>query len=212
MTNETGKKVNEKGGRAGVQEKGCAESKCVGRTGIVAMAIYLVLLSVALICGLVLFWPSATSAGQAASSAAFRSWTFSMSSEVRLLLIVVLAGALGGQVHALRSLSWFVGNRALVRSWLLFYFLRPFVGATLALVFYFVIRAGFFSLGSTVEQTSVYGFTALATLVGMFSEQATEKLQKVATNLFSKPKPAKDAGPKEKQKGEDKEEDTKPRG
>jgi hypothetical protein len=38
--------------------------------------------------------------------------------EQRLFLIVILAGALGATVHALRSLAWYIGNRQLVYSWL----------------------------------------------------------------------------------------------
>jgi len=98
-----------------------------------------------------------------------------------------MAGALSALVHALRSLYWYVGNRELVFSWLVMYILLPFVGATLGLVFYFVIRGGFFSPTATIEQTSPFGFAALAGLVGMFSEQAVLKLKEVAETLLSKP-------------------------
>src|SRR6202035_4995943 len=36
---------------------------------------------------------------------------------------IIMLGALGGVLHALRSLYWYVGNRNLKRSWLLMYFL-----------------------------------------------------------------------------------------
>ena len=64
--------------------------------------------------------------------------------EVRLLLIVILSGALGSLVHTLRSIYWYVGNKSLKWSWLSMYVLLPFCGAALALVFYFVVRGGFF--------------------------------------------------------------------
>ena len=47
---------------------------------------------------------------------------------------------------------------------------------------------GFFSANTTVEQTSPFGFAALAGLVGMFSEQAVLKLKEVAEILLTKPK------------------------
>lgn len=123
--------------------------------------------------------------------------TFLLWDEVRLLLIVLLTGALGGLVHALRSVYWYVGNRALKRSWLLMYITLPFVGASLALVFYFVIRGGFFSPQSSFEQTSPFGFAAFSALIGMFSTQAVMKLQHVAETLLVKPDKGVDAKPQE---------------
>ena len=112
-------------------------------------------------------------------------------------MIVAMAGALSALVHALRSLYWYVGNRELVFSWLVMYILLPFVGATLGLVFYFVIRGGFFSPEATIEQTSPFGFAALSGLVDMFSEQAVLKLEEVAETLLAKPQPGEDAAPQE---------------
>ncbi|MFB0537882.1 MAG: hypothetical protein ACETWR_23190 [Anaerolineae bacterium] len=174
----------------------------VGPIGIVLITAYLILFSILLLYGVVQFWPPVTPAGEGAaptsSSATFLFRRFSISDEVRLLLIVALSGALGSLVHALRSLSWYIGNRDLVRSWLARYILLPFVGSTLGLLFYFVIRAGFFSPEATVQQTSPFGFAALAGLVGLFSEQAVLKLKEVAEILLTKPQPGADAKPQEK--------------
>jgi hypothetical protein len=111
--------------------------------------------------------------------------TFTVSREYRLLVIVALAGALGAMVHALRSLYWYVGNRRLVRSWLLMYPLLPFVGALLALIVYLLIRGGFVTgLGATSD-VSPYGSAAIAALVGLFSEQASAKLRQVFSTLLA---------------------------
>jgi hypothetical protein len=118
--------------------------------------------------------------------------TYRIWDEVRLLLIVMFTGALGSIVHSLRSLYWYVGNRALVLSWLLMYVMLPFVGSSLALVFYFVIRGGFFSPQSSFEQTSPFGFAAFSALIGMFSQQAVLKLRDVADTLLVKPPPGED--------------------
>jgi len=176
----------------------------VGPVGIALITAYLILASIFLLYGLVQFWPPSTPAKGTASTSAvfFLFWTFSVSDEVRLIFIVMMAGALGGLVHALRSLYWYVGNRELVFSWLAMYILLPFVGSTLALIFYFVIRGGFFSPEATIEQTSPFGFAALAGLVGMFSEQAVLKLKEVAETLLAKPHPGEDAVPQEERQGE----------
>ena len=179
---------------------GRAGASTVGPTGIALTAAYLILFSVLLLYQLVWLWPPATPTGSSAltsSPAAFLLWAFPISDEARLLLIVAVAGALGALVHALRSFYWYVGNRQLVVSWLVRYLLLPFVGAALGLVFYLVIRAGFFSPEATSQQASPYGFAALAGLVGMFSEQAVLKLKELAENLLAKPQQGADAKPQQ---------------
>ena len=117
--------------------------------------------------------------------------------ETRLLLLVMLAGALGSLMHALRSLYWYTGNRMMVWSWVAFYFLLPVTGAMLATIFYFVVRGGFFSSTATFDTTSPFGFAALSALVGLFSPQATLKLKAVAETIFAKPEAGADNKPQE---------------
>jgi hypothetical protein len=107
--------------------------------------------------------------------------------ETRLLLLVMLAGALGSLMHSLRSLYWYTGNRMMVWSWVGFYLLLPLTGAMLAVIFYFVVRGGFFSPQASFENTSPFGFAALSALVGLFSPQATLKLKEIAETIFTKP-------------------------
>jgi hypothetical protein len=99
----------------------------------------------------------------------------------RLFLMVLLAGALGGALHGLRSLFWYVGNRDLRSSWLLMYFLLPVSGAAIAVIFYLVAFAGLY----TVQGTGSFLLVGLAALVGMFSPQAAEKLKKIAEGLLT---------------------------
>jgi len=117
----------------------------------------------------------------------------SIYAETRLLLIVILAGGLGALMHALRSLYWYTGNREMVWSWVALYLLLPFAGAILAVIFYFVVRGGFFSPQASFEFTSPFGFAALSSLVGLFSTQATLKLKEVAETIFTKPGAGADA-------------------
>jgi hypothetical protein len=117
----------------------------------------------------------------------FFGWQFKLWDEQRLLLLVLLAGALGSILHDLRSVYWYVGNRKLVRSWMAMFIVLPFAGATLALIFYLVVRGGFFSPQSSFKETSPFGFAAFAALIGMFSPQAVLKLKEVAETLLTKP-------------------------
>lgn len=178
-----------------------ATARPVGAVGVVLLTLYLIGLSILAVFGLIQFLPEKVLAGsQPANSSAvcFMFWTFSVSPEMRLFITVALAGLLGSLVHALRSLYWYLGNRAFVRSWIPKYILMPIIGTVLGLAFYLIIRGGFFSGGANVDQTNPYGFMALGVLIGMFSEQAVLKLKEVAETLFSKPPAGADARPQGK--------------
>jgi hypothetical protein len=175
--------------------------KHVGLIGILLLAIYLVVAVSLCIYALVVLWPTPVPAGppneNAPAPITVLFWTFKIYDEVRLLLIVSFAGALGSLVHAVRSYYWYIGNRELVRSWIAKYLMQPFAGTALAVVFYLVIRGGFFSPQAGFRETSPFGFAALAALVGMFSEQAVLKLKDVAETILAKPKPGEDAKPQD---------------
>jgi hypothetical protein len=194
--------------------------------GIVPLALYLVVAIALCLYGLIVLWPVPTPGGtspiisttsetaapnvqpspqkspsakpaQTPGRATAFGHDFEIWDEVRLLWIVMLAGALGSLVHALRSVYWYVGNRNLVWSWLGKYLLIPFSGSALAVVFYFVIRGGFFSPQSGFSETSPFGFAAMAALVGLFSEPAVIKLKQVAETVFTAPGQGADPTPQE---------------
>jgi hypothetical protein len=125
-------------------------------------------------------------------------WCGCLYDEDRLLLLVLLAGVLGSLIHGLRSFVWYVGNRRAVWSWSAYYIALPFIGAGIAFIFYLVIRGGFFSTSATVGDTSPVGFAAIAALIGMFTEQAVQKLKSVSETILSPAEKGKDHidGPK----------------
>lgn len=186
--------TDEKPGETVCADTWVSGSKPAGVFGTVVIVAYLALLALFLLYGLLKLWPSAGEA-EVHSAVLILGREFTVSPEVRLLLIVAMAGALGSTVHAFRSLYWYVGHRRLVRSWFAKYVLLPFVGSTLAIAFYLVIRGGFFTTSATIDAARPFGFAALAVLVGMFSEQAVLKLKEVADILLTKPKPGVDCVP-----------------
>ena len=115
--------------------------------------------------------------------------------ETLFFLIVALGGALGGLIHTTRSIAKYVGNREFRWSWVPYNLTLPLVGALGGTVFYIVLRAGLFSPSTSVSEASPFGFCAVALLVGLFSEQAMEKLKEVAGNVFTQPEPGKDPLP-----------------
>lgn len=121
-------------------------------------------------------------------------YKFQPTLEVRLLLLVLFAGAIGSYIHASSSFVDYLGNRTLISSWVWWYLLRPFIGMMLALLFYFVFRGGFITAGvnqggeAAASFINPFGIAALAGLVGMFSKVASDKLNEVFLTLFA-PKP-----------------------
>lgn len=116
-----------------------------------------------------------------------------LSKEEILFLIVVLLGALGSWLHATSSFLHFTGNRTFVTSWTVWYIMRPIMGAILALIFYVVIRAGFFPSNTMdVSEINIYSIAATAGLVGLFTQRATKKLADVFDAIFPTSKMDKD--------------------
>jgi hypothetical protein len=158
----------------------------------IIIASYLFVLSVILIVCAAKFWPSESQ----------------VDDERYLLAIVAIFGALGSMVHALRSFNWHVvlpGRWGV--NWLLRYILLPPIGAAIALVFYAIVRAGFYSpkndttvVSQASRESLPWIVAAVAALVGMFREAAASKLKDVAQAILKKPRDFRN-GEKEKAKG-----------
>lgn len=105
--------------------------------------------------------------------------------ELTFLLIALLAGVLGGSAGGLSSLMDFRGERRLFRSWTLWYFSQPLVAGMVAIIFYIVVRAGFFSTDTYPQSVNVFGIAAFSALVGLFTDDATTKLSEVFKTMFA---------------------------
>ena len=112
-------------------------------------------------------------------------WTWTLSNELRLLLLVIFAGSFGARIMALRSLADYRGQRKLTNNWTIHYIVRLPSGAGVALVFYLVIRGGFMA-GTDIDisASTPFGIVAVAALAGMFSEKAFNKLAEVFNAMF----------------------------
>jgi len=110
--------------------------------------------------------------------------------EERLLLLVIVAGALGSYIHSATSYVDYRGNRQFNPSWTLWYLARPLVGVCLALVVYFAVRGGLLllvvngSAATEAKNINPFGVAAVSGLTGMFSKQASDKLAEVFNTLF----------------------------
>jgi hypothetical protein len=101
-----------------------------------------------------------------------------------ILLLVALAGFLGNMIHIAASFTNFVGAGKFKRSWILWYCVKPFTAAALAVGVYIIFRAGFLNSGEAVASVNLYGVVALAVLAGLYTDMATQKLKEVFAVIF----------------------------
>lgn len=156
--------------------------------GALVLGVYLVLLGGLLASLLLAVWSMIEGLTSASPPSDFSfGWlgnSFSLTAEGGLLLLVLVFGALGAYIHTVTSFVDYVGNRRLTSSWIWWYFMRPFIGSALALIFYVAIRGGFFAQEAQTGDINPFGIAALAGLAGLFSKQATDKLKEVFDTLF----------------------------
>ncbi|HVU54493.1 MAG TPA: IPT/TIG domain-containing protein [Puia sp.] len=101
-----------------------------------------------------------------------------------LLILVAAAGFLGNMIYITSSFSTFVGAVKFRRSWLLWYFVKPFTAAGLALGVYFVFRGGFLNMSDDGANINIYGLITISILTGLYTDRATLKLGEVVNTIF----------------------------
>lgn len=106
-----------------------------------------------------------------------------LTSEQRIIILVLLGGALGSFIHAASSFSNYVGEAKIEKSWVWWYLLRPPIGMSIALVFYLSFRGGLLN-DTPIETLNIYGIMTLAALSGLFTDKATLKLEEIFQSLF----------------------------
>jgi hypothetical protein len=177
------------------------EERYLNYFGMVFWGFLVVAFGIALFSAIVNLWPVVdvtppTGAGGAAAAVAAnqtKSVTFlwglfslELSKSTGLIVLAILAGALGGWTTAIRLFAFWAGERKLKSTWAWWFGNRVLGGAALALIVYLVIRAGLFGTENATGDVNAYGTAAFAALVGLFSRQAIRKLQEVFDTLFQK--------------------------
>lgn len=155
----------------------------------------LALVTVLLTTQLVAIWPAVVNATTVAkpmppmpkTPLLFGLAHATLSTDVVLILMVLIVGALGALVGAKRRFLYFAGRDQLTRRDEWSYLMRPMQGALLALIVYFTLRGGYLGQDQTAP-VNPYGVAALSALVGLFTRHAVSKLTDVFDTLFGKPK------------------------
>ncbi|OHD26776.1 MAG: hypothetical protein A2086_02665 [Spirochaetes bacterium GWD1_27_9] len=109
-----------------------------------------------------------------------------ISIEKLYMIIVLIAGALGSLILALRSFTKYVGTGNFDGSWTWWYLIKPFMGALLGLIFYFLIKSGILTNQNTALDINIYGIVVVSIIAGMFTDQAIIKLEQIFGTLINK--------------------------
>jgi len=159
--------------------------RAVGGWWILILTGFFIVWTVGLLYAAMAFWPPTPVEGNAPpSEPIFLTAKIPMTRDQNLLLIVAILGGLGAILHVLRSFFTYAGERGLVWSWIPSYVLTPFVGAVIAVIAYVLLRAGLIGGTGSVEGNT-WGFASIATLVGLFSAQATSKLKDIFETILT---------------------------
>jgi len=157
------------------------------------LAPVLALLLILLGAYLVQLWYAATALQTATTGTMeFFGWHLRFTTDSAFVIIALTGGALGGTLHAISSLAKHIAHGDFDRRRTTWYLTNPLVGAALATVFLFVLQAGLtgtspLAPGTDATGTSpenLYGIAAIATLSGLFSRHALEKLKKIFDVAF----------------------------
>jgi IPT/TIG domain len=181
--------VPETRSRARPQARTTVGGSPVSVPGIVILSVFMSAVALLALYGLWRFWPAASpTSGSPPATAKFSyfGWNVTLTRDQQFFVVTAFAGVIGAMLHGLRSMSTYVGERYLFRSWIPYYILLPIVGGLLATIVYLVLRAGLLPGAGTSSQPDPYGITAVGALVGLFSAQAAEKLKAVFETLFTK--------------------------
>jgi hypothetical protein len=138
-----------------------------------------VLVTLALLCALILNWGQAIEPDAGAGE---------------ILFTVIIAGGLGGCLRLIPSFASYVGNRQLLRSWLIHYYVMPVLGAGLAPLVYLLFFSGEIGDGDPTRTDSqqLHYAVAVAALTGLFAKDGMDKLKEIYLTVFGSSTPLKD--------------------
>lgn len=157
------------------------------------LTVVLVALLVLLAAFLVRLWFAATALQTGTTgTVVFLGWHEKFTTDSAFVIIALTGGALGGTLHGISSLAKHIAHGDFDRRWTTWYLTNPLAGAALATVFLFVLQAGLMGTSvppATTDATgtspeNLYGIAAIATLSGLFTRHALEKLKKIFDVAF----------------------------
>lgn len=110
---------------------------------------------------------------------------------IRALIYVGSSGGIGGTIYCIRGFYQAKASDEFDLKWTWWYFFRPFISIVVGVFVYFFIIGGLISIGSVSNvnySKSVMFYCAISFLAGFSFTQFTDKLEELASTLFSKKK------------------------
>lgn len=158
------------------------ETKWIYPRIILIIAIWDILWSFIFLFFLYRYWPAATT-----TSALFSS---------DVLKVAALSGGAGGAVYASWAVVWHIEKADFEEHYVLWYFLRPFIGLGLGVIVVLLVLGGLLILtvNTGTGSPNLYGVAGVAALTGIAQARIIFKLDDLAKNLFSSSQTQKGTG------------------
>ncbi len=99
------------------------------------------------------------------------------------VFLVILGGSLGALIHGLAKISQNTQEGIVRQRDVLWYVSRPFLGAALSIAVYMIFRGGLLTT-TNLEVLSPYGIVGLSIIVGLSTQQVTQKLKDMLNAVF----------------------------
>lgn len=111
--------LDEPGGASPQQAPSDPKLRASRPLAVLGLGLYFVALAVILVAAVVEVWPIATApfSGKRSVPLVFGLANISVTHDVALIVLVIVAGATGSWLHAATSFADFTGNRRLLLSW-----------------------------------------------------------------------------------------------
>jgi hypothetical protein len=95
-----------------------------------------------------------------------------------LLIVVILTALIGSAAALALTFAWRVGYNKLEKGWAWWYITRPPTAASIGVLAFALLEAGFFSSGSTAK-SNLLAAAATGGLAGLFTDQLLQKMRSV---------------------------------
>ena len=106
------------------------------------------------------------------------------------LIIIACSGGIGGTIYSIRGFYKNLGEGTFsFDNWVWWYIFRPIVSAVIGIFVYFLIIGGLLIIGNLTEVNYSKGlifYSALAFLAGFSFTQFANKLEEIASTIFTK--------------------------
>jgi len=107
---------------------------------------------------------------------------------ITTIVYIGCSGGLGGTIYSIRGYYTNISSGTFTLNWGWWYLFRPLISVIMGIFTYFFILGGLLvvSAGSSGESGNLMLYCSIAFLAGFSFSRFTDKLEEIATALFSK--------------------------